>query len=65
MDSDPRTGSGAHHDRRVLLLALLAGLPGVLLSLWFLWHFDHSARLRWTVAPVLVGGWIGFAVAAR
>ena len=65
MDSDPRSGSGSHHDRRVFLLALLAGLPGVLLSLWFLWHFDHSPRLRWTVGPLLVIAWIGFAVAAR
>jgi nitrogen fixation/metabolism regulation signal transduction histidine kinase len=63
MDSeqDPRP----HHDRRVLLLALLAGLPGVLLSLWFLWYFDFTARLRWTVGPLLVLVWIGCAVAAR
>jgi nitrogen fixation/metabolism regulation signal transduction histidine kinase len=65
MDSDPRAGSGSHHDRRVLALALLAGLPGVLLSLWFLWHLDLAARVRWTVGPFLVLFWIGFAVAAR
>lgn len=65
MDSDPRAGSGAHHDRRVLFLALLAGLPGVLLSLWFLWHLDYAPRIRWTVGPFLVACWIGFAVAAR
>jgi two-component system nitrogen regulation sensor histidine kinase NtrY len=65
MDSDPRAGSGSHHDRRVLLLALLAGLPGVLLSLWFLWHFDYASRVRWTVGPFLIICWIGFAVAAR
>ena len=65
MGSDPRTGSGSHHDRRVLLLAILAGLPGVLLSLWFLWHFDHSARVRWTTGPILVACWVGFAIAAR
>jgi nitrogen fixation/metabolism regulation signal transduction histidine kinase len=65
MDSDPRAGSGAHHDRRVLVLALLAGLPGVLLSLWFLWNLEYAPRLRWTVGPLLVACWIGFAVAAR
>jgi nitrogen fixation/metabolism regulation signal transduction histidine kinase len=65
MDSDPRPGSGSHHDRRVLLLALLAGLPSVLLSLWFLWHLDLAARVRWTLGPFLVLCWIGFAVAAR
>jgi nitrogen fixation/metabolism regulation signal transduction histidine kinase len=65
MDFDPRAGSGSHHDRRVLVLALLAGLPGVLLSLWFLWHLDLAARVRWTVGPFLVLCWIGFAVAAR
>jgi two-component system nitrogen regulation sensor histidine kinase NtrY len=65
MDSDPRAGSGSHHDRRVLLLALLAGLPGVLLSLWFLWHLDFASRVRWTVGPALVMCWVGFALAAR
>lgn len=65
MDSDPRGGSGAHHDRRVLVLALLAGLPGVALSLWFLWRQDFAPRVQWTLGPILVLCWVGFAVAAR
>ena len=65
MDSDPRAGSGAHHDRRVLLFALLAGLPAIALSLWFLWHLDYPARVRWTLGPFIVFCWIGFAIGAR
>jgi len=53
------------HDRRVLLLALAAGLPGVALSLALLWHGGYSAKVLWTFG-VLVGAlWLGFAFAVR
>ncbi len=45
---------------RVLLLALGSGLPGTVLSLVFVWHDDHSLKLRWTVT-LFVGffwGWL-------
>jgi two-component system, NtrC family, nitrogen regulation sensor histidine kinase NtrY len=53
------------HDRRVVLLALLAGLPGVAVSLLLLWLGDYPARLRWTLAPALVGLWLLAAFALR
>ncbi|MEO8294338.1 MAG: ATP-binding protein [Gemmatimonadota bacterium] len=58
-------GSASHHERRVLAFALLAGLPGILLALYLLWSHDYSDRVRWTLAPILVMTWLGFAFAAR
>lgn len=53
------------HDRRVVLLALLAGLPGVLATLLLLWLGDYPGRLRWTLGPALVGLWLFAALALR
>jgi len=65
MVSDPRGDTKPHHDRGVLLLALLAGLPAVLVALWFIWSREEPARLRWTLGPVIVGCWLGFGLAVR
>jgi nitrogen fixation/metabolism regulation signal transduction histidine kinase len=46
------------HERRVLQLALLAGLPGVSLSMFLLWREGYSAKVQWTVALFLIGGWL-------
>ncbi len=53
------------HDRRIVLLALAAGLPGVLLTLTLLFVGDYSGRLRWTLAPALVVVWLMAAFALR
>jgi len=53
------------HDRRILLLALLSGLPAVLLALALLWRGDFASRTQWTLTVLLVVGWLGFAFAAR
>ena len=53
------------HDRRILLLALLSGLPAVVIALLLLWRGDFSSRTQWTLAVLLLGGWFGFALAAR
>jgi len=53
------------HDRRVLLLALLVGLPGILVSLGFLWLGAFSAKLQWTASVALLASWIGVTVALR
>ena len=53
------------HERRVLVMALLAGLPGILACLALLLSGPYSPKLRWTVA-VLVGiPWLSFAFALR
>jgi two-component system, NtrC family, nitrogen regulation sensor histidine kinase NtrY len=53
------------HETRVLLLALGGGLPAVAASLLLVFADAHSARLEWTIAPVIIGLWLGFCLAAR
>jgi two-component system, NtrC family, nitrogen regulation sensor histidine kinase NtrY len=53
------------HDRQVLALALLAGLPAVLLATWLVWTGSNPTALRWTLTLLITGSWFGFAVAAR
>ncbi len=54
------------HERRIQLVALLGGLPAVVVALVFLWVVgDHAANVRWTLTLLIVGFWIGCAVSVR
>ena len=53
------------HEHRILALALLCGLGGVLVSLLLLWTGDYSSKLRWTLALLVVGAWLGTALVLR
>ncbi|HZS03824.1 MAG TPA: ATP-binding protein [Blastocatellia bacterium] len=53
------------HDLRVLLMALVAGLPAVVTALLLLWLGNYPAREQWTLSLVIVGFWLGFAFALR
>lgn len=54
------------HEQTVLLYALLAGLPAVLVSLTFLWFVGEvSAKVQWTLTLVIGGCWLGFALAVQ
>ena len=53
------------HDVRVLLFALAAGLPAVVLALVLLLTGGHSGREQWTFGLFVVLSWIGFSFAAR
>jgi PAS domain S-box-containing protein len=53
------------HDTRVVLLAFLAGLPGVLVALALLWTGGYSARIQWTASVALLGSWSGLTFALR
>jgi two-component system nitrogen regulation sensor histidine kinase NtrY len=53
------------HDRRVLMMSLAAGLPGVLVSLALLWAGDYSGRLRWTLMLLVVVLWWGVSYGLR
>jgi hypothetical protein len=45
--------------RRVLLLALLVGLPGVAGSLVVIWAFNGlDAETAWQLTAVIVGAWL-------
>jgi nitrogen fixation/metabolism regulation signal transduction histidine kinase len=53
------------HEGRVVLLALLAGLPGSAIALWLLWSGDFSTKVAWTLTVLISGVWVGCAMAAR
>jgi nitrogen fixation/metabolism regulation signal transduction histidine kinase len=53
------------HDRRILLLAFLAGLPGTLLALLLLWLGGFELRTQLTLSILVVVLWCAFAFAAR
>ncbi len=53
------------HERRVLLLAMLAGLPGALLGVTLLWLTDWDVALRVGLTSAVVVLWLGFAWAVK
>ena len=57
--------SWLNHERRVFLTTLLAGGPALAVALFLLWRGDFSAKLQWTLSLVLVGSWLGYAIALR
>src|SRR3569623_202820 len=69
MDSDapgkPANASHGRHERLVFRLTLLAGLPGVLVSIALLWRGDYSGKVQWTVGLFVDGGWMIAALVLR
>ncbi len=53
------------HERRVLLLALLAGLPGALATMGLLWAGGYSGKAQWTLGLLVIGAWLAFAFAVQ
>ena len=54
------------HDQRVLLYALLAGLPAVITSCGVIWFGDGwSPKEQWTLTLLIGCCWLGFALAAQ
>jgi len=47
------------HDRRILMLAVLAGLPGIAAALALVWLGDFALRVQWLVTVLLLGTWLG------
>ena len=60
-----RRGKTLRHERRVLWLALLAGLPGLILALALLWIGDFAPRTQWTLTTVVVIAWLAIAATLR
>ena len=52
-------------ESRVPLIVLLGGLPGVIISLVWLWTGDHGIEVRWTLSVVVIVSWLAAAVIAR
>jgi len=57
------------HERRVMLLALVAGLPGSLAGITLLWIGNYNGTYKsltcWTITILIVGVWLGFAISVR
>ena len=53
------------HDRRIVLLALGAAIPGIVTALAILWTGDYSSKVRWTLTVLIVLAWLGFTQALR
>ncbi|MBL8962344.1 MAG: PAS domain-containing sensor histidine kinase [Gemmatimonadetes bacterium] len=48
----------APHERRVFLLALSAGLPGVVATIALLLNGNYAPRVTWTLGGFVLGTWI-------
>jgi nitrogen fixation/metabolism regulation signal transduction histidine kinase len=53
------------HERRILLMALAAGLPAMIVALVLLWMGDYTAKTCWTLTALLGGCWLGFSFALQ
>lgn len=53
------------YERRIQLLALAAGLPGLLIALILLWTGGYSSRTIWTLGFFIIAIWLGFAISVR
>jgi PAS domain S-box-containing protein len=53
------------HDKRILAMALAAGLPAVVISLLVLWLGSYSPRAQWTLTALILGVWLGFCFGLR
>jgi two-component system, NtrC family, nitrogen regulation sensor histidine kinase NtrY len=53
------------YERRILLLAVVSGLPGSLLALVLLWTAELPARNQWAGALLVLVVWLGAAAALR
>ncbi len=54
-----------NHERRILLLTLMAGGPAVLMAMIIIWTGDYSDKVQWTVTVFLLGLWLGFSFVVR
>jgi two-component system nitrogen regulation sensor histidine kinase NtrY len=64
-DGRSRRHRWLRHDRRVLLMALLAGLPGLGIMVILLWLGDHSSKVRWTLTLFSVCVWVALSFSLR
>jgi len=61
----PPRKSRLPHEQRIFLYALLAGLPAVATTEIILWTGTYEPKVQWTLTLLIVGCWLGFALALR
>ena len=52
-------------EARIPLIVVLGGLPGVVVSLAWLWTGEHGIEVRWTLTVLVVVVWLAAAAIAR
>ena len=63
MEFDETPGPG--HERRVFRLALLGGLPAVVVSIVLLIQGDYTTKVQWTLGVVIIATWVIVAAMLR
>ena len=53
------------YQTRILLLALMTGAVGGMVSLILIWQGDYTAKVQWTLTVLVAGCWLGFAFSLR
>jgi two-component system nitrogen regulation sensor histidine kinase NtrY len=53
------------YERRILLLALSAGLGSTVIAVILLWTGGYSSRVQWTLTVLMVVLWLSFAFSAQ
>jgi len=61
MVSEEERRPARQYERRILLLALLVGLPGGGTALLLLWTGAYTSRLQWTLTLLIIGFWLALA----
>jgi PAS domain S-box-containing protein len=56
---------GLNHETRILLMSLVAGLPGVLVALAMLWSGDYTTKVQLTLTLFIGVVWLGFSFSLR
>jgi nitrogen fixation/metabolism regulation signal transduction histidine kinase len=54
-----------YHDQRLFFMALLAGLPAIIVAMAILWGEPYSSKVRWTLSVLIFAVWWGFALGLR
>jgi nitrogen fixation/metabolism regulation signal transduction histidine kinase len=63
--SPTRRRAWLNHERRVLVMALVSGLPAVLVALVLLWTGDHAPRTVLTLTTLVLGCWLALSFSLR
>jgi two-component system, NtrC family, nitrogen regulation sensor histidine kinase NtrY len=53
------------YERRILFLALSAGLGSTLVAMILLWTGHYSSKLQWTLTVMMIVAWLSFAFTAQ
>ena len=60
-----RLRSRLTYQRAIPFLALLSGVPAVIVALALVWTGDHASRTQWTVTVFMLGTWVSILIAMR